>query len=220
MKKKVLFIFSIMANMTIFGMKLDYDPQEVLFKICQGELTSQMGIAGLNEPDVVECLISQRADVSAKNKYGDAPLHLAGQAGRYRVMKKLLEHKADVWAAENTFQDTPLHAIIRCTRKSRHVACISFLLDHDKTLINAPNGLGETPLHVAAVYGSDEDIKSLVGKGADISLKNSKGDTPVDCANYYGKEERAQRMIDWYKSHTASKQDKASESEKERNPQG
>lgn len=46
---------------------------------------------------------------------------------------------------------------------------------------------GDTPLHDAAKFGHTEVAKVLVGRGADISLKNKHGETPLDVARAHVK---------------------------------
>ena len=58
--------------------------------------------------DVAEMLLAYKADVNAKNIYGDTPLHIAAIGGRKEVIEVLLAHKADV-NAENIYGQTPLH---------------------------------------------------------------------------------------------------------------
>lgn len=205
MKKALLFVFSVAIGGNICGMGLDYDPQDILFKVCEGQFERQIIAMGFGEADFVRTLVSQKASVLAKNGLGEAPLHLAAKTGRYGVARELLAQGADPKAAEKVFGDTPLHAVIRCMMTSHHAQFMEILLQHDKTLVNIPNGEGDTPLHVAAVCGSDSSIKSLIVDDADISLKNTKGQTAVDWANYWNKTERAQLITDYYALHQRKK---------------
>ena len=53
-------------------------------------------------------LIERGASVSALNKDGQTPLHLASQVGRLYVVRMLIERGADVSAQDKDSQ-TPLH---------------------------------------------------------------------------------------------------------------
>ena len=44
---------------------------------------------------------------------------------------------------------------------------------------------GETPLHRAAAFGNEEDIRLLLAAGARIDAKDANGDTPLAWASWY-----------------------------------
>ena len=44
---------------------------------------------------------------------------------------------------------------------------------------------GETPLHRAAAFGNEEDIRLLLAAGAKIDAKDVNGDTPLTWASWY-----------------------------------
>src|ERR1700738_2061595 len=46
------------------------------------------------------------------------------------------------------------------------------------------NGLGETPLHSAAIYGSVESVRILLDRGADPNARNNAEVTPLIYAAY------------------------------------
>jgi ankyrin repeat protein len=56
---------------------------------------------------MVEFLLTNKADVNARNDNGDTPLHLAAEFGRKEVVEFLLTNKADVNARDNN-GETPL----------------------------------------------------------------------------------------------------------------
>jgi ankyrin repeat protein len=45
-------------------------------------------------------------------------------------------------------------------------------------VVNEPDEIGSTPLHVAASHGSKECVILLLDAGADKTIKNSYGQTP------------------------------------------
>ena len=48
--------------------------------------------------------------------------------------------------------------------------------------VNARDGAGATPLHMAAAYGHIDAVKALAAKQADASVKDGDGHTPADLA--------------------------------------
>lgn len=51
-------------------------------------------------------LIDAGADVNAKNKFGETPMHYAAFFTRVEIIKRLLEHDADVDAQTNSSRET------------------------------------------------------------------------------------------------------------------
>ena len=47
---------------------------------------------------------------------------------------------------------------------------------------NAADNMGETPLHVAALYSNIEAAKLLIERGADVNALSENNDTPLSCA--------------------------------------
>ena len=52
----------------------------------------------------------------------------------------------------------------------------------DSVDVNARNELGRTPLHIAAAFGTPENIAALLEAGADGTAEDDQGETPWDWA--------------------------------------
>jgi len=117
--------------------------------------------------EIVNFLISAKANVNAKDWMDVTPLHLAAERGRVEIVQVLVSAGADVDAKGTGFGDsgTPI--------------------------------LDETPLHWAAAPGNIEVAKILVSNGAKVNaksfLRNKRGEniksTPLTVAKIHGQSE-------------------------------
>ena len=65
----------------------------------------------------------------------------------------------------------------------------------EDTSIDAQDGSGETPLHIAARKGEKEEAELLIAKGADVNAKDKDGKTPLHEAARLGQREVAELLI-------------------------
>ena len=118
--------------------------------------------------------------------------------GHWRLCQFLIENGADVNHALADTGETPLHAVLCKTNRVRYTPLVSILLASgaDPNLATLPavetgsfmrdcRTKGETPLHRAAAFGSEEDIRLLLAAGARIDGKDANGDTPLAWASWY-----------------------------------
>ena len=125
-------------------------------------------------------------------------LHGAAFHGHWRLCEFLIEHGADVNAADPLTGETPLHAAL-CTRhRQAHDLVVRVLLAHgaDPNAVTRPSAdtdgfmrdsrtKGETPLHRAAAFGSEETVDLLLGAGADREARDMHGDTPLGWGSWH-----------------------------------
>ncbi len=115
---------------------------------------------------------------------GWTPLSFASFFGQRQAVWTLLTHDADVSAVSRSpQQNTALHATI-AGKMNRHgnELPIAYLLISRGAPINAKDSGGNTPLHIAAVSGSEALILGLLGAGADVNARENKGLTPLGLA--------------------------------------
>ena len=127
-------------------------------------------------------------------------LDLNGAAfhGHWRLCQFLIEQGADVNKPLPDTGETPLHAALCTTDRLAHDIVVKVLLAHgaDPNCATKPavetgcfmrdcRTKGETPLHRAAAFGSEETIEMLLKAGAAIEVKDMNGDTPLSWASWH-----------------------------------
>jgi len=113
-------------------------------------------------------------NVNAKDDNGDTPLILACKKNDQKMVRELIEHKADVNKKNKNNGYTPL--IIACNEGNEII--VRYLIEHGAD-INARDENGYSPLVFACSNGNEAVIKYLVEKGADVNIKDENGDTPL-----------------------------------------
>jgi ankyrin repeat protein len=132
---------------------------------------------------VINILLEKKADINAKNKVGDTPIHIATRKGNKEIVSVLLEQKADI-NAKNKVGDTPIHIATRKGNKE----IVSVLLEQ-KADINAKNKVEDAPIHIATRNGNKEIVSVLLEKKAAINAKNKVEDAPIHIATRKGNKE-------------------------------
>jgi ankyrin repeat protein len=118
--------------------------------------------------------------------------------GHWRLCQFLIEQGADVNRATADTGETALHAVLCKTNRVRYAPLLRILLaagadPNRATLPGVETGSfmrdcrtkGETPLHRAAAFGNEEDIRMLLEAGAHIDARDANGDTPLAWASWY-----------------------------------
>ena len=121
----------------------------------------------------VDVLLAAKANVDARNRFGDTPLMAAALEGRLDIAKKLrargaaLDYKG--W--------TPLGY----AATGGHDDVVAWLLDQGAR-IDAESANGTTPLMMAVREGKGSTVELLVKRGADVNHRNENGVSALDWA--------------------------------------
>lgn len=160
-------------------------------------------------PEVTAYLLSQGADPNRQTNEGDARV-LAGVAYREAAecVRLLLEAGADPNHATEATAETALHANLSKPQNTPH-ASVRHLIAHgaDPNARTIPGQRtyafwrdtrtrGETPLHRAAAYASQEIVQLLLDAGADKTIRDANGDSPQSWASWHWRERRLIDLLD------------------------
>jgi uncharacterized protein len=118
--------------------------------------------------------------------------------GHWRLCQFLIDRGADANRPLPETGETPLHAALSKPNSLAHHNVVTVLIasganPNCATKPGAETGAfmrdcrtkGETPLHRAAAFGSEETIRLLLDSGADIKAKDMHGDSPLSWASWY-----------------------------------
>jgi ankyrin repeat protein len=124
-------------------------------------------------------------------------LNAAACHGHWRLCQFLIENGANVNARESATGETPLHAALSSHRMAQHWV-VRVLLEGgaDPNLATNPSAesgafmrdvrtRGETSLHRAAAFASEDTIQLLLDAGANIDAKDTNGDSPLTWASWH-----------------------------------
>lgn len=144
----------------------------------------------------IKCLLANGESLAALGDNFD--LNGACFHGHWPLCQYLIEQGADVNRALPETGETPLHAVLCKTNRVRYTPLLRILLAEgaDPNRATQPGvetgsfmrdarTKGETPLHRAAAFGNEEDIRALLDAGARIDAKDANGDTPLGWASWY-----------------------------------
>jgi ankyrin repeat protein len=125
--------------------------------------------------EAAEVLVRHGTDVNARDRLGRTPLHYAKDGG---TVEYLIRRGADpnVRDAEGK---TPLHHAVASGRLWAAKALVEAGAEVDEDLAAA---LRLTPLHLAALRGSAEEVERLLSRGADPNARDVLGRTPLHYA--------------------------------------
>lgn len=132
---------------------------------------------------VVKALLTNHASITAENRVGATPLHIAAERGFTGFFTLLVEHPdlTIALAAQDHSGSTPLHA----AAAANYEPIVRILLEQ-RAPITALNLRGRTPLHLAAEKGHETTVKLLMDRGFEsdeaAELLDRAGNSPLHSA--------------------------------------
>ena len=154
-------------------------------------------------PAVTEYLLANGADPNRQtNECGDAVLLGIACYNHLDCVRLLLAAGADAKVLVKNTGENALHCVVvglgeHATPADRH-AIVKLLIAHgvnpnQRTIPGVATGIfwrdvrtrGETPLHRAAAYASEDTVKFLLDSGADKTIRDANGDSPQSWASWH-----------------------------------
>ncbi len=118
--------------------------------------------------------------------------------GHWQLCQFLIENGADVNHAQPDTGETPLHAALCKANRPAYDLVLKVLLANgaNPNCVTKPDvetdgfmrdcrTKGETPLHRAAAFGTEEAVQLLLDAGAIVDAKDMNGDTPLTWASWH-----------------------------------
>ncbi|CAI8045011.1 E3 ubiquitin-protein ligase MIB1 [Geodia barretti] len=149
-----------------------------------------------DEPEVVDLLSSNSADLNARNKRRQTPLHVAVNKGHLGVIRVLLQHtvpcqsrRGNIGALRHILPRLPALCGVDDQKDdgftSLHLSALNNHLEASQALLQAganPNIQNvnlQTPLHLAVERRNIQIVRLLVEEGANPDMGDKFGDRPL-----------------------------------------
>lgn len=128
---------------------------------------------------MIKFFLDQGAKINAQNEYGNTPLMQAVKNGQEIAVIILLARGADP-TIRNNYGQNAMHI----AAELGHANIVTVLLH--RSPINAPDYMGQIPLHYASAHGHLFILELLLKNGADIALCDLEGMSPLHHAASFG----------------------------------
>jgi ankyrin repeat protein len=197
------------ANTALLESVENNDLKKVKEAIEQGADVNAKGAQGLTplhiasamrSEEMIKLLLDKGAYVKAKTDNQWTPLHFAADGGEgekfVRIIKLLLDKGADV-NAQTDIGATPL---IGAVHFPNNLEIVKLLIKRGADVNKQETAaFGHAPIHVAAIFSSEDMVKLLLDNGANVNVQISgkfdKGNTALHRAALTGDESLAKLLL-------------------------
>ncbi|KAM9324217.1 inversin [Gastrophryne carolinensis] len=144
--------------------------------------TAFMWAAGKGSDEALKVMfeLDPELEINRTDKYGGTALHAASLSGQISTVRILLEHGAQVDAAD-VMKHTPLFRA--CEMGHREVI---YTLIKGEAKVHLVDKDGRSPLHWAALGGNANVCQILIENNINPNAQDYEGRTPLQCAAYGG----------------------------------
>lgn len=147
------------------------DEKNIMSKDSNGKTPVHIATERNVSADILYYFIEKKADVNTRDMAGGTPLHIAAEMNNKELGSILINNNADIFYA-NDKGDSPLK-IALTKRNGREEWMLT-----SKTL-EAKDGRGNTPLHLAAEWGLTYVTDYIIDRGGDVNALNANNETPI-----------------------------------------
>lgn len=156
----------------------------------------------------IKFLLAHGESVESLNGDGNFGLGTACFFGHWQLCQFLIERGADVNFAAPDSGETPLHSALVKPNSPHFDLVIRLLLGNgaNPNVVTKPNvetgafmrdcrTKGETPLHRAAAFGTEDAIQMLLDAGAIVDARDMNGETPLSWGSWYKRPDTILRKL-------------------------
>ena len=155
-----------------------------------GKVTALHLASAKGKKTTVQFLLSQGADVHAKDRYDYTALHYAAVYDHKQIVKLLSEQGADIEAKHELGRT----ALLVAAQKGHQVTVLALL--EQGADIESKDLHGSTALLHAGRWGYEDTVRLLLEQGADIEAKDSHGWTALLQAALQGHQDTVRLLLD------------------------
>lgn len=142
---------------------------------------------------LVVYLLDKGANVNARNRAMQTPLHYAVLTQDLELFKLLIEHGADPSLTEIEGDNA-----LGWAAYTNALDIAKYLIEGLGSDVHHENNDKYTPLHWACYKGHTDIVELLIQHGADIHKENAEGKSALACAVEEGREETVERIFELF----------------------
>lgn len=199
LNKAKLYNAATMGDINVFY-SLEARQEPITEPITDDNTTALHIAAEFGHINIINFLLSKKAEINATNTYGVTALHMAAQASQHEIITLLIEQQADV-NVKNGYGETALHMAV----ENQDEEVLKELLNCPNIKLNLQNHIGNTALHIATKLSSKNILEALLMAGKEknsilefINLKNHSCKTALEIASQRGEHNELAKLITEY----------------------